>query len=114
MLMKSFMVPFVLLIEVPVNDPLGGFRSQWMESVTFDAFIRKEDAPEVTVAEKSETKERLIIVVPKDTPLKYHSVVRRVSDSETYRVTSTLKDFQTPAMASAQIARADIERWELT
>ena len=113
-LLSSMMVPFVMLAEVPVNDPMGGYSSQWVEGATFDAFVRKEDTPEITVAEKTEVKERLIIVMPKGTPLKYHSVVRRVLDGETYRLISTPKDFEVPIASSIQIMRADCERWEIT
>lgn len=113
-LLKTMMSPFVLMVEVPVDDPGGGYMSQWVAGASFNAFIRKEDTPEITVGTKTEVKERLVIVVPKGTPLKYHSVVKRVSDEEVYRLISTLQDYQTPAQATAQIARADCERWELT
>lgn len=113
-LLTSMMYPCVLLTEVLINDPMGGYSSQWVEGATFDAFVRKEETPEITVAEKTEPKERLTIVVPKGTPLKYHSVVRRVSDGETYRLVSTLKDFEAPGASSLQIARADCERWTPT
>ena len=112
-LLASVMSPCVLLVEIPVDDPLGGYQSQWVEGATFDAFVRKEEAPEITVADKSEVKERLTIVMPKDTPLKYHSVIKRLSDGEIFRLISTPKDFEAPLASSIQIMRADVERWEL-
>lgn len=112
-LLESMMYPCVLLVNVPVNDPMGGYMSQWVDGATFNAFVRKEDTPEITVAGKTEDKERLTIVVPKGTPLQYHSAVRRESDGEVFRLISTLKDFEAPMASSIQIARADCERWEL-
>lgn len=99
-LLESMMSPFVMLVEVPVDDPGGGYSSQWVEGASFNAFIRKEDTPEITVGTKDEVKERLTIVVPNGTPLKYHSVVKRVEDEETYRLISTLKDFKAPMASS--------------
>lgn len=113
-LLATMMKPFVLLTENTVNDPMGGYKSEWIEGATFDALMRKEEAPEITVAEKTEVKERLTIVVPTGTPLRYHSVVRRVEDGEVYRLISTLKDYEAPMASSVPIARADCERWELT
>ena len=113
-LLESMMSPFVMLVEVPVDDPGGGYSSQWVEGANLKAFIRKEEAPEITVGTKAESKERLTIVVPKGTPLKYHSVVRRTTDNDVYRLTSTLKDYSAPMASSVQIERADCERWEVS
>lgn len=113
-LLATMMKPFVLLTENTVNDPMGGYKSEWIEGATFDAFVRKETTPEITVAEKTEVKETLTIVFPTGTPLRYHSVVRRVEDEEVYRLISTPKDFEAPMASSVQISRADCERWELT
>lgn len=113
-LLATMMKPFVIMTAVTINDPMGGYMTRWVEGATFDAFVRKETAPEIVVAEKTDVKETLTIVVPKGTPLAYHSVVKRLSDEETYRLISTLVDYEAPMASSVQIARADCERWELT
>lgn len=113
-LLATMMKPFVIVTAVTINDPMGGYKTRWVDGATFDALVRKETTPEITVAEKTEVKETLTIVVPTGTPLQYHSVVKRVEDGEVYRLISTLKDYEAPMASSVQIARADCERWELT
>ena len=114
-LLKSMLEPCVMMDKTTVNGPMG-FETAWVEGATFDAFVRKETAPELVVAEKQGVKETFTVVVVKGTPLEYHDVFKRVSDNAVFRLTSNVKDDEVPSMASTpvQIAKANCERWEPT
>jgi len=115
-LLQSMMEPCVMMDKTTANDPMGGFTTAWVEGATFDAFVRKETAPEIIVAEKQGVKETFTVVVSNDVPLDYHDVFKRIKDGEVFRLTSNTKDDAVPNSASSgvRVAKASCERWELT
>lgn len=112
-LLTSAMEPCVMLDKTTVSDGAGGFDFTWVEGATFNAFVRKETAPELIVAEKEGVKETFTVVVQKGVPLDYHDVFRRLSDGAVFRLTSTVRDDAALAQSSISIAKANCERWEL-
>ena len=115
-LLQSMMEPCVMMDRSTVNDPQGGFSYVWVEGASFDAFVRKETSPELTIAEAHGVKETFTVVVLKGTLLEYHDVFKRVSDGAVFRLTSNVLDDAAPEVASppVKIAKASCERWELT
>lgn len=113
-LLDSVMEPCVMIDRVTVSDGQGGFIESWQEGATFEAFVRKESAPEITVAEQQGVREIFTVVVRKGVPLSFHDVFRRIGDSEVFRVTSNVLDDAAPAASSIPIAKANCERWVLT
>lgn len=115
-LLESMMEPCVMMDKTSVSDGAGGFSSAWVEGAEFNAFVRKETAPEIIVAEKEGAKETFTVVVKKGIPLDYHDVFRRVSDGAIFRLTSSVLDDAAPESASTpvKIAKAGCERWALT
>lgn len=112
-LLTSMMEEYVMLDKSTVSDGMGGFVPTWVAGASFMAFVRKESAPEITVAEQQGAKEMFTVVVPKGVPLEYHDVFRRVSDDEVFRVTSNTLDESAPSASTIAIARANCERWAL-
>lgn len=96
-----------------VSDGMGGFVYEWTDGATFSAAIIKDNSIEARTAEKQGVTELYTVTVDKGTPLAYHDVFRRDSDGATFRVTSNIKDSETPARASFQIGQVTAERWEL-
>ena len=113
-LLDSMMESCVMMDKTTVNDGQGGFIPTWVEGATFKAFVRKESAPEITVAEQQGVKEMFTVVVPKGTILDYHDVFKRVSDGSVFRVTSMTNSDEAPDASTVLIAKANCERWELT
>ena len=113
-LLDSVMEPCVMLDKQTVSDGQGGFVRTWVEGATFNAFVRKESAPEITVAEKQGASEAFTVVVYKGTQLDYHDVFKRKRDNSVFRTTSTTKDDVAPGASTVPIAKASCERWELT
>lgn len=113
-LLESMMESCVMMDKTTVSDGAGGFIPTWVEGATFNAFVRKESAPEITVAEQQGVKEMFTVVVPKGVPLEYHDVFMRVDDGAVFRVTSTTLSDAAPEASTVSIAKANCERWELT
>ena len=110
----DLMEDYIVLVKPPVPDGLGGFEYVYQDGVTFRAFLRKDTSTEAEIAQKQGMNEMFTIVVPKGTPLEHHDIIRRVSDNETFRLTSTARDDAAPLPSSVPIARATCERWAIT
>lgn len=113
-LLDTMMDECVMLDKSTVSDGMGGFVPTWVEGATFKAFVRKESAPEITVAEQQGVKEVFTVVVPKGVPLEYHDVFRRLSDNAVFRLTSNVADDMAPNASTVPIAKANCERWALS
>jgi hypothetical protein len=96
-----------------VPDGLGGYKDAYVDGVTFDAVIRKDDTTQDRIAEKQGIKESYTVVVQKGFPLTFHDVFRREKDGNTYRVTSNIQDKETPAVSNINIGAVRAERWDL-
>lgn len=103
----------IMLDRRTVPDGLGGFTHEWQEGATFLAAVVKNSSLEARVAEKQGVTEIYTVTVNRGLTLQYHDVFRRVSDGAVFRVTSNVKDSETPNVATFQIGQVTAERWEL-
>lgn len=113
-LLESMYEPYVMMDKVSVDDDVGTFKYTWVEGATFNGYVKKVNAPEVTIAEQQGVNELFIVIVPKPVPLEYHDVFKRLSDGAVFRMTSLTLDDAAPAASTVQIAKGNCERWELT
>jgi len=113
-LIDTMMEDCVMLDRRTVPDGLGGFTYEWTEGASFQAAVIKDSSLAARVAEKQGVTELYTVTVTKGLPLQFHDVFRRSSDGKTFRVTSNIKDSETPNVASFQIGQVSAEGWELT
>lgn len=95
------------------GDGMGGYDGGWTEGAEFLAAIVKGDTVATRTAEKQDIAERFTVTVDKGLVLDFHDVFRRKSDGAVFRVTSNIKDSETPPRATFQIGQVYAERWEL-
>lgn len=112
-LIESMMEDFVFLNKVKVDDPVGGYKDDYQDGVTFKAAVIKNSTTEAQIAEKQGITEIFTIVTDKSMVLEFHDVLRRVSDGEIFRVTSRAVDSQAPEASTVPIAKVSAERWVL-
>lgn len=112
-LIESMMEDFVFLNKVKVDDPVGGYKDDYQDGVTFKAAVIKNSTTEAQIAEKNGISEIFTIVTDKSMVLEFHDVLRRVSDGEIFRVTSRAVDSQAPEASTVPIAKVSAERWVL-
>ena len=112
-LIESMMEDFVFLNKVKVDDPVGGYKDDYQDGITFKAAVIKNSTTEAQIAEKQGITEIFTIVTDKSMVLEFHDVLRRVSDGEIFRITSRAVDSQAPEASTVPIAKVSAERWVL-
>lgn len=113
MLFETMMEDCTMLDKMTKADGLGGFKTDWADGATFRAAVVKNNTLDAKVAEKSGVTELYTVTVKKGTPLAFHDVFRRDSDGVIFRVTSNIKDSESPSVASFKIGQVSAERWKL-
>lgn len=113
MLWESMLEDCTMLDKKTTEDGLGGFTTEWVEGAKFRAAVVKNNTMQAKIAEKSGVTEVYQVTVAKGTPLEFHDVFRRESDGLTFRITSNIKDSESPAVASFAMGQVSAERWDL-
>lgn len=113
MMIDDLMEDCVMLDKRSVPDGQGGFDYVWQEGAPFQATIVKNSSLNARVAEKTGVKDVYTITVYKGTPLQVNDVFKRLKDETTYKVTSNVRDTESPPMATFQIANVSAERWDI-
>lgn len=103
----------VLMAKRHESDGEGGFITNWVESIVFQAAITFDTSMESRIAEKQGVTSRYTITTNKNAKLEYHDVIRRVKDGKVFRITSDGDDVQTPERASFQFLQVTAEEWVL-
>lgn len=112
-LIDGYKVECVLLEKQRKPDGEGGFVTAWTDGPSFMAAIVHNQSLQAQVAEKQGVTSLYTVTIAKNIPMEFHDVFRRVSDGQTFRVTSDAKDVQTPKMASFSFAQVKAEEWRL-
>ena len=112
-LMDEYSCECVLLVKTRVDDPLGGYKTKYVNGATFQAAWEYQSAPEVTVAEQQGVSRTYNIYVDKTLDLDYHEAFRRSDNGQVYRVTNPGTDRKTPSFSSLNKRVIAVEKWEL-
>ena len=131
-LLTMAMEDVVMLEKKRVPDGEGGFTTDWAEGVQFKAAISFDSSMEARTAEKEEfgasfdfqasmqarvaEKQGVTglwnILVKKETRLEFHNIFKRLSDGQTFRVTSK-DDKATPKSAGLDLRLISAEECTL-
>lgn len=103
----------VLLDKNRKPDGVGGFITEWVESINFQAAITFDTSMESRIAEKQGVSSRYTVTTGKNAKLEYHDVIRRLSDGKVFRITSDGDDKHTPKSATFQFLQVTAEEWVL-
>lgn len=114
MLIDCMMVPCVFMEKKQEPDGSGGFRTTWEDGKPFNAAIIRDTSTEARIAEAAGTVEMYTVTVSRSVHLKYHAVIKRLSDGKTFRITSDNAEKQTPVCTALDIAQSTAEAWRLT
>lgn len=112
-LIDVMMEDCIMLDKRTVPDGLGGFTVEWQEGAMFRAAVVKDSTLAARVAEKQGVTEVYTVTVDKGVALQYHDVFKRLSDGYIFRVTSNIRDSETPSVSTFHIGQVTAERWEL-
>ena len=114
MLIDCMKVPCVLMEKKQEPDGSGGHKTVWKDGKRVTAAIVRETSTEARIAEAAGTVEIYTITVSRSVSLKYHDVIKRLSDGKTFRITSDNAESKTPACTALDISQSSAEAWRLT
>lgn len=113
-LYEEMMETCAIMDRQTIPDGLGGFTYEWTQGATFRAAVVKNDTLDARVAEKQGVTEVYTVTVDKGVSLDYHDVFKRLRDGAIFRVTSNVRDSETPSRSTFQIGVVSAELWTLT
>lgn len=101
---------------VPKREPdgSGGFVTTWEPGQKIMAAINRDTSTEARIAEAAGTVRVYTVTVRRDVHLKYHDVIKRLSDGEIFRITSDNGEKQPPRCSALDLAQSTAEGWRLT
>ena len=114
MLIDCMMVPCVFMVPERTPDGSGGYDTTWTEGEPLRAAIIRDTSTEARIAEAAGTVEAYTVTVSRSVHLKYHAVIKRLSDGKTFRITSNNAEKKTPVCTALDIAQSTAEAWRLT
>lgn len=100
---------FVFLDAMTLQDGYGNINTVYHPGADFEAAASVVQSGEQPVGERQALRQTWHIIAPQGVPLLHGSVIRRVRDGLTLRVTGNSTDRQSPAMASMSIQLAEAE-----
>ena len=92
--------------------PLGTVTT-WDDGDVFDCLLTFESSSKTLQAEQAGATSLFSGIVYKETPVAFHSVIRRLSDGSIYRVTDHPADNETPSISTFQVKSFRAERYVL-
>ena len=114
MLIDCMMVPCVFMEKKSEPDGSGGNKTKWEDGEPLMAAIVRDTSTEARIAEAAGTVDVYTVTVSRSVHLKYHDVIKRLSDGKTFRIISDNADKQTPLCTALDIAQSSAEAWRLT
>lgn len=114
MLIDSMMESCVFMVQKRIPDGSGGQKTTWTEGEPLRAAIVRDTSTEARIAEAAGTVEMYTVTVSRSVHLKFHAVIKRLSDGKTFRITSDNAEVRTPACTALDIAQSTAEAWRLT
>lgn len=112
-LIDEAMTTVVLMEKTRQPDGEGGFITEWVDGVSFEAAITFDTSMESRIAERQGVTSRYTVTTNKNAKLEFHDVIRRLSDGKVFRISSDGDDVQTPDRATFQFLQVTAEEWVL-
>lgn len=109
MLYESMMEECVLMEKARTPDGKGGWKTDWVEGVAFQASIQKNTSLQAQIAEKEGVTELYTITTYRKQPLEWHDMIRRVRDGAVFKVTSNTRDNTSPAFSAIDFGQVTAE-----
>ena len=114
MLIDCMMESCVFMVQKTEPDGSGGSNTTWVEGEPLMAAIIRDTSTEARIAEAAGTVDVYTVTVSRSVHLKYHAVIKRLSDGKTFSITSDNAEKKTPLCTALDIAQSSAEAWRLT
>lgn len=94
--MQSFTQKYRFQTRSYEPDGVGGFVSGWKDGPEFEAVERHDTTVEAQVAEQADTASTYTLLVGTGVPLAFPDYIKRVSDGQTFQITSAADETKAP------------------
>lgn len=98
-LLDSVAQACVLMEKTTAPDGAGGFETSWTQGAEFISYQALDTSIEARRAEKEGVTSVYSALVAKDVPIEYGDYFRAIDSGQTYRVTSSPSEKQSPSSA---------------
>lgn len=112
-LLDAYMTPCVRLIKRMDVDEYGSAHIHWDDGNVIKAAIVLDDSTEARIAGVQGLTSVYKVTTSRTVDLQYHDVIRRMSDSKTFRVTSYGDDKMTPYTTALDMRQVSAEEWSV-
>ena len=112
-LLSEAMEPFVFVEKTRQSDNLGGYTVLWTEGAEFQGVAHSAGTALSKIADALTERVNCTITTSKAVELEAMDVVKRVSDGQYFRVTSTGVYKKTPGTAGLDMRNVSAEIWKL-
>ena len=104
--------PCVIMDKTTYRDGYGSVKTKWTEGAEIEAFIRFDDGTMAQIANKAYGISNVTIITNEDVVLMVNDVVKRISDSKVFLVTSDADDYKVPESASGFLKKKKVKASE--
>lgn len=112
-LIEQMMVSCVFMAPTEAPDGSGGNITTWTEGEHLTAAIVRDTSTEARIAESARAVNTYTVTVRRGVHLPFHSVIKRLSDGKTFRITSDNAERKTPVCTALDMAQSTAEEWRL-
>ena len=113
-LIDCMTIPCVFMVPTKTPDGSGGYITTWAAGEPLKAAIVRDSSIDARIAEAAGTVSVYTVTVRRDVHLPFHSVIKRLSDGKTFRITSDNAEKKTPNCTALDMAQSTAEEWRLT
>lgn len=108
--MQGFTKTFCFQERTHTADGVGGFISGWTDGPEFEAVERHDTTVEAQVAEQTATASTYTLFVNTGVPLAFPDYIKRMSDGQTFQVTSAADEGNAPAESGMGLRAVQCKR----
>lgn len=112
-LLDEAMEDFTIINKSVIDDGYGGTTTAWTDGATIKGAMVLNTSTQAKIAQEMGVTSLYKLTVRKSIELDYHTVLRRESDKQIFRLTSNTDDKKTPASANIDMRQYDAEEWRL-
>lgn len=108
--LEQFADDFYFMERRLTPDGYGTQNVEWHEGALLHMAVAHDTTVEASIAEQAGTASTFTFLCEKGTPLQANDIVKRVSDGQGFKITSSPEDEKTPAMSELNLAKVTAKK----
>ena len=112
-LLESAYEDFTVLNKSVVDDGYGGVKTTWSDGATIKGAMVFDSSAQMKTAQAAGYTSAYTLTVKKNIELDFHTMLRRESDKQIFRLTNNADDKKTPESATLNMRQYSAEIWKI-